>query len=222
MNYEDEVIELLGKENHDLCLKFCDEEKLFIEAVEQIAQCLDKRIFGAFKRDRDRKRDQQKTRDCLRFVFDHWYNFAHEGGEVESQFNVFKLIEMLKDQNVQQFVLASELEKLSKVSTSDREPERSKDKESDMINNGTDMDQSMGSGNFMYEVFSPAPAGNQTLPMMHKISQCSSMTLPDHTYSELPVYGRRIPLNEILIELVTYQVREKEFDGVFSQALLPK
>ena len=197
MFYENEVTECLCKENYDLCLEYCEHGRLSIEDVEQIAQFLDPRIFGDLQRKMSSLRDQQKTRDCFRFVMSKWYNFAHEGDEKASQFNVFTLIEMLKNPNIEQFKLASELEKQNKKETDTH----SSDRLSEESNERLERDWEVSSHSDRSE------KANETLPRMHKISRCL-------TDDDLPVYGRRVPLNDILIEVVTYHMREKEFDGV--------
>lgn len=187
MQYEKGVTDFLGKENYELCQTYCDNGWISTRHVEEIAQILDQRIFGALRLKLTNDQDLS-TRNRFRFVMSKWFNLAHEGNKPESQFNVFTLIELFQHPNLGLYKLACDLSKMNMVrpdassaksETNPTCPKRGSEKDN---KDTTESDGARGgSSNFAED-------------------------------DSIPTHGRRVPLNAILINAVSYQMRDKNYD----------
>ena len=108
-DYEENVRQRLGWEmRNEKCLSFCEEGKVSLRQIQEIANCLNPSIRGALQNQPTSVRENQ--RESFRFVMSEWYNHANESAEALVQFNVTRLIKVLRKADVKQFPLAMELE----------------------------------------------------------------------------------------------------------------
>ena len=189
MQYEKDVTDFLGKENYELCLTYCDNGSISTRLVEEIAQILDQRIFGALQVKLTNDHDLS-TRNRFRFVMFEWFNLAHEGNKPESQFNVFALIELFQHRNVGQYKLACDLNKMNMV-----RPDASSTK--------SEHDPSCPKrGSEKENKDTPESDGGREKEYSEKFAEDDG----------IPTHGRRMPLNAILINSVSYKMRDKRYD----------
>ena len=186
--YEDGVRKFLGTGNYELCLSNCDNGVISPKLVEEMAQCLDQRILGSLRTEISQD-PNSNTRDRFRFIMSEWFNIAHEGNEPETQFNVSALIEMLRHDNVRQFPLASALAKLNRINISRTE---------DTMEEKTE------------EPRRGQEAANERVFSKDNISE--ELAEEKGPEVDIPTEGRKVALNEMLINAVSFYMRDLKFD----------
>ena len=106
MSYEREVSAALGEASYRICLDDCDQGKVKVDDIIELASCLDSRIKGPLLRELERS-PHQSTRNLFRFIMSEWFNYGHDRPSLyESPICVDDLINALKSSNVKLFAFA--------------------------------------------------------------------------------------------------------------------
>ena len=111
-DYEENVKLCLGWESYEKCLSFCKEGKDSYKQIQEIASCLNPSIMGALRNQSPSVRENK--RDSSICVMSKWYNNANKSAGALDQFNITRLIEVLRNNDVKQFTLAMEIEESGK------------------------------------------------------------------------------------------------------------
>ena len=234
-DYEENIRQRLGWESYEKCLSFCKEGKISLRQIQEIAIYLNQSIRGALQNQPTSVRESQ--RESFRFVMSEWYKHANKTAEALVQFNITRLIEVLRKAYVKQFPLAMEL----------KESERNVTREKSFIHAGREdrplsLDESIKDTGRMHRDWSSdgvlrqrttsemstfggsniqSPNSDKSFSLIETHNNQSTTATSTSTLNRklrkytkpeknIPSIGRKVPLNEVLISTMTYYMHDRD------------